>query len=119
MDMVALLKAYDDSIWKEEELLKWVNPQTNKAYDRRLLFKGAVRRYHEKMKKIRQRALWRQHEQAPAEGEGEYYLPDHAGEPSLLPEEARAIAHYEAQVQRLEEKLVEMERVMNGTWIST
>ena len=118
MDMVALLKAYDDSIWKEQELLKWVNPQTNKAYDRRLLFKGAVRRFHEKMKKIRQRALWRQHEQAPTEGEGEYYLPDHAGEPSLLPEEARVIAHYEAQVQRLEGKLVEMERVMNGTWNS-
>lgn len=114
MDMVALLAAYDASLRKEEDLLVWVNPQTNKLYDRRVLVKGAMRHCHEKIKKIRQRAFWRQHEQTPAEGEGEYYLTEHAGEPNLLPEEARFVAHYETRIRQLDEQLVEMERVMNG-----
>ncbi|KAK4157218.1 hypothetical protein C8A00DRAFT_40442 [Chaetomidium leptoderma] len=112
MDMIALLKAYDASMQKEEELIRWVNPQTNKAYDRRVLMKAAAHRCHEKMRQIKLRAFWRQHEQAPAEGEGDYYLPDHAGEPNLLPEEAQVIAHYDAKIQEFEDKVVEMDRVM-------
>jgi hypothetical protein len=115
MDLVALLKAYDDNYRKEEELIRWVNPQTNKVYDRRVLAKAAARRCREKMEKIRQRAFWRKHEQAPPDVEGNYYLPDHAGELDLLPEEAKVIAHYEAKIRELDAKLAEMERVMNGT----
>jgi len=114
LDMVALLKAYDTSMKKEEELIRWVNPQTNKIYDRRVLIKAGVHRCQEKMRKIRQRAFWRKHEQAAVEGEGEYYLPEHVGEPDLLPDEAQVVAHYEGKICELEAKLVEMERVMNG-----
>jgi hypothetical protein len=116
MDLVALLKAYDDNYRKEEELIRWVNPQTNKVYDRRVLAKAAARRCQDKMEKIRQRAFWRKHEQAPPDVEGNYYLPDHAGELDLLPEEAKVIAHYEAKIRELDAKLAETERVMNGTW---
>ncbi|KAK4250331.1 hypothetical protein C7999DRAFT_11878 [Corynascus novoguineensis] len=112
-EMVALVKAYDANLQKEERLVQWVNPQTNKVYDRRVITKAAINRCHEAIRKIRHRAYWRKHEQAPADGEGEYYLPEHVGEPSLLPEEAQVIAHYEAKVTELENKLVEIERVMD------
>ncbi|KAL2197638.1 hypothetical protein P885DRAFT_35894 [Corynascus similis CBS 632.67] len=112
-EMVALVKAYDANLQKEERLVQWVNPQTNKVYDRRVITKAAINRCHEAIRKIRHRAYWRRHEQAPADGEGEYYLPEHVGEPSLLPEEAQVIAHYEAKVTELENKLVEIERVMD------
>jgi hypothetical protein len=117
MEMITLLEAYDASMRKEADLIRWVNPQTNKAYDRRVLIKASVRRCQEKMARIRHRAFWRKHVQAPAEGEGEYYLADHRGEPSLLPEEASLIAHYESKIQQLEAQVAEMERVMNGMWI--
>jgi hypothetical protein len=116
VEMVALLKAYDASMQKEEELIKWVNPKTNKAYDRRVLIKAAVNNYQENVRKVKRRAFWRKHEQTPSEGEGAYYLPDHAGEPSLLPAESEAVAYYEAKIRKLEDRLAEMERLINGMW---
>ncbi|KAK4105102.1 hypothetical protein N658DRAFT_200838 [Parathielavia hyrcaniae] len=113
MDMIDLWKAYYASQRKEDELIKWVNPQTNKTYDRRVLIKAAVRRCRERMGRISHRAFWREHEQAPADGEGEYYLPEHVGEPILLPEEASVVAHYKAKIQELEGQLAEMERIIN------
>jgi hypothetical protein len=121
MDLVALLKEYDANVRREDELVRWINPQTNKAYDRRVLIKAAVRRCHEKIRRISHRAFWRKHEQQPAEGEaeGDYYLPEHAGEPVLLPEEASVVADYKAKIQELESQLAEMERVLNGVWSRT
>ncbi|KAL2176350.1 uncharacterized protein P884DRAFT_33774 [Thermothelomyces heterothallicus CBS 202.75] len=113
METVALLKAYDANLHKEGRLTRWVNPQTNKVYDRRVITKAAVRRCHEAIRRIRYRAYWRKHEQASADGEGEYYLPEHPGEPDLLPEEAAVIAHYEAKIAELENNLAEIERVMD------
>ncbi|KAK4127617.1 hypothetical protein N657DRAFT_641623 [Parathielavia appendiculata] len=113
MDMIALWKAYDAWQRKEDELIKWVNPQTNKAYDRRVLIKAAVRRCRERIRRISHRAYWREHEQTPADGEGEYYLPEHVGKPILLSEEASIVAHYQAKTQELEGQLAEMERLMN------
>ncbi|AEO56463.1 hypothetical protein MYCTH_2117078 [Thermothelomyces thermophilus ATCC 42464] len=113
METVALLKAYDANLHKEERLTRWVNPQTNKVYDRRVITKAAVRRCHEAIRRIRYRAYWRKHEQASADGEGEYYLPEHPGEPDLLPEEAAVVAHYEAKIAELENNLAEIERVMD------
>ncbi|KAH6850738.1 hypothetical protein B0I37DRAFT_120295 [Chaetomium sp. MPI-CAGE-AT-0009] len=113
MDMVALLKTYDANFRKEQELTKWVNPRTNKTYDRRDLIKATVHRYQEHMRKIKHRAFWREHEQTPAEGEGGYYLPDHAGEPSLLPEESATITYYEAKIRELEDRLAEIKRLID------
>lgn len=116
MELAALLKTYDANMQKEEELIKWVNRKTNKAYDRRVLVKAAVNGYQENVRRIKRRAFWRKHEQTPSEGEGAYYLPDHAGEPSLLPAESEAVAYYEAKIRKLEDRLAEMERLINGMW---
>jgi hypothetical protein len=113
VEMVALLKAYEANIEKEEELIKWVNRETNKAYDRRVLIKEAVNRYQQKLTRIKRRAFWRTHEQTPFEGEGEYYLQDHAGEPSLLPEESEAVTYYEAKLRELEDRLADIQSFIN------
>ncbi|SPQ21618.1 dbf9ddb2-e043-46af-839e-a9911abff68d [Thermothielavioides terrestris] len=113
MDMITLLTAYDDLVQREEALIRWINPKTNKAHDRRVLSRAAARRCQERIAQVKKRAFWRDHEQAVANGDGEYYLPDHAGEPRLLPEEARVVAHYEAKIRELDESMVEIERVMN------
>ena len=113
-DMMTLYKAFDASFQKEKSLISWVDPQTNRVYDRRAITKSAARRCQDKIRKIKNRAYWRKHEQEPASEEGEYYLPEHAGEPSFQPDEARVVAHYEAKIRELEEKLAEIERVMSG-----
>ncbi|KAL2163088.1 hypothetical protein VTH06DRAFT_6924 [Thermothelomyces fergusii] len=113
MEIIALLKA---NFRKEERLTRWVNPQTNKVYDRRVITKAAVRRCHEATQRIKYRAYWRKHEQDSADGKDEYYLPEHAGEPDLLPEEAAVIAHYEAKIAELKRDLDETERVMSE-WV--
>ncbi|KAK3308580.1 uncharacterized protein B0T15DRAFT_111614 [Chaetomium strumarium] len=115
MDTVTILAAHDAIKEREDTLIRWTNPQTNKTYDRRELAKAAVRRCRERIKTINNRAFWRNHEEAPADGEGDYYLPDHEGEPRLLPEEAKVVAHYEAKAKELEEDIAERERVLNET----
>ncbi|KAK4239140.1 hypothetical protein C8A03DRAFT_32821 [Achaetomium macrosporum] len=115
MDTVTTSKADDAITQKKESLIRWTNPQTNKTHDRRVLAKAVVRRCQERIKKIKNRAFWRDHEEAPVEGEGDYYLPDHAGEPSLLPEEAKVIAYYEAKARELEKDIAEIEHALNET----
>ncbi|KAL2025030.1 hypothetical protein VTK56DRAFT_32 [Thermocarpiscus australiensis] len=114
-DIVTLDRALRASSLKEKALASWVNPQTSKTYDRRVISMAAARRCREKIAKIKNRAFWREHEQAAGGEEERYYLPEHAGEPSLLPDEAKVVAHYEAKVRELEETLAEIERVMNDT----
>lgn len=113
-DMLTLLDAYGASVQKEESLVRWVNPKTNKVYDRRVISKAALQRCREKVRKIKNRAFWREHEQAPAGEEEEYYLPERAGEPTLLADEAHVVAHYEDQIRQLEDQVAEIERIMKG-----
>ncbi|GAB1314402.1 Ubiquitin interaction domain-containing protein [Madurella fahalii] len=113
-DMMAVIGAHDRSAVKEESLIRWVNPQTRKIYDRRVLSKAAIRHCQEKIRKIKDRASWRGHEQTPA-GSEEYYLPEHRGEPSLQPDEAEVVEYYEAKIRELEEKLSATEHVMNSS----
>lgn len=115
-DMITLYKAFDVSAQNEKSLVGWVDPRTDKLYDRRAITKSAARHCQDKIRKIRNRAFWREHEQNPASGEGGYYLPEHGGEPSLQPDEARVVAHYEAKIRELEERLAEIGRVMDGMW---
>jgi hypothetical protein len=115
MDALTLSAAHDAIKAKEDSVIKWTNPQTNKTHDRRDLTKAAVRRCRERIKRIKDRASWRDHEEAPAEGEDDFYLPDRAGEPRLLPEEAKVVAYYEAKAKELEEDIAEREHVLNGT----
>lgn len=112
-DMMTVIGAHDRCAAREESLIRWVNPQTRKVYDRRVLSKAAIRRCQEKIRKIKDRASWRGNEEAPAGGE-EYYLPEHRGEPKLLPDEARVVEYYEAKIRELEEELSAMERIING-----
>ncbi|KAK3905339.1 hypothetical protein C8A05DRAFT_41727 [Staphylotrichum tortipilum] len=112
MDHLKLFKMYDANAQKEAQLVNWTNPQTNKTYDRRVLVKAAVGRCQEKIRRIKNRAFWRKHEQASPEAEDNFYLPDHVGDPSLLPEEADVVAGYETKIRELEADLAEKERIM-------
>lgn len=112
-DMATVMRAMDRSLQKEESLTRWTNPQTGNTYDRRVLTKAAIRRCQERIQTIKNRAFWRDHEQAPGREE-EYYLPEHRGEPSLLPDEKRAVEYYEAKIRHLEEQLGATERVMSS-----
>ncbi len=114
LDYVKLSKYYVANAEKEAQLVNWVNPQTNKPYDRRVIVKAGVERCQDKIRRIKNRAFWRKHEQAPPEAEEQYYLPDHVGEPDLLPDEAAVVAHYEAKIRELETDLAEKDRIMKG-----
>lgn len=111
-DMLKLFRAIDANMRKESALIRWSNPKTDKVYDRRTITKAAVLRCQGKIRKVKERAFWRQHEQESKEEN--FYLPEHTGEPSLLPDEANVVAHYEAKIRELEAKVAEIERVMNG-----
>ncbi|KAL2262833.1 hypothetical protein VTK26DRAFT_9354 [Humicola hyalothermophila] len=110
-DMLKLYRAIDANMRKESSLIRWVNPKTDKSYDRRVITKTAVHRCQEKIRKIKNRAFWRRHEQESQEED--YYLPEHTGEPSLLPDEASVVEHYETTIRQLEKKVADIERVMN------
>ena len=114
MDHVKLSRLYEANAQKEAQLVNWVNPQTNKPYDRRVLVKAAVDRCQDKIRRIKNRAFWRKHEQAPPQAEDEFYLPEHVGDPNLLPDEAAVVAHYEAKIRELEADLAEKDRIMKG-----
>ena len=113
-DMMTVLRAYDANLQREKSAISWTNPHTNKVYDRRVISEAAVRRCREMIRRIKNRAFWREHEQAVAAGEEKYYLPEHTGEPKLLSDEAKVVAHYEAKIKELEEGLAEIERTLNG-----
>ncbi|KAK0626608.1 hypothetical protein B0T14DRAFT_110375 [Immersiella caudata] len=113
-ELVDIHTAYQKSRELEQKLTQWVNPKTGKAWDRRVMDKVGIKRCQERITQIKNRACWRNHEQAHAQGDDtDYYLPDHEGDPTLLPEEAEVVAHYEAQVQRLEANLARIDQVMN------
>ncbi|KAL2131314.1 hypothetical protein VTI74DRAFT_5274 [Chaetomium olivicolor] len=112
-DMVALLKLLDANMAKEESLIRYVSPKTHRSFDRRALCNAGIRRAWDRVTQIKNRAFWRNHENACADGTEHYYLPDHTGEPDLLPEEARVVALYEAKIRELAGELAEIERVMN------
>lgn len=109
--------AYQKSRELERNLTQWVNPKNGKSWDRRIMNKAGIKRCQERITQIRNRACWRGHEEVRAQGkDDEYYLPEHEGDPILLLEEAEAVANYEAQIQRLEASLADIDRVMTGEW---
>jgi hypothetical protein len=114
-ELVEIHIAYQKSREIEQKLTQWVNSRSGKSWDRRVMDKAGIKRCQERITQIKNRACWRDHEQARAQGnDTEYYLPDHGGDPTLLPEEAEVVAHYEGQIRRLEANLAKIDQVMNS-----
>jgi len=114
LDMMTVLKLLDAYFQEEESLVRWINPKTNRAYDRRAILKAAVRRCQERITKIKNKAFWRQHEEGSSTRKEEYYLPDHSGEPQFTEEEAKVVAYYKSKITEFEVELANIESSLNG-----
>ncbi|KAL1839476.1 hypothetical protein VTJ49DRAFT_1485 [Mycothermus thermophilus] len=115
LDMVEAMKAADAVKQKEEELLRWVNPQTGKVYDdRRVLIKAALDRCRESIQRIKRGAAWRAHDQAGDKAADEFFLAEVIEDPPLLPDEAKVVAHYEARIRELEQQAAHIQQVIDA-----
>ncbi|KAK0719612.1 hypothetical protein B0H67DRAFT_599312 [Lasiosphaeris hirsuta] len=116
LDTATIAAAYRMSQQLEEKLTKYVDPDTNKIWDKRLMNRLAAERCQEKIGHIKTRAFWRDHESARARGEDtQYYLADHEGEPNLEPKETEVIQYYEQQINNFEQETARIERIMTDT----
>lgn len=103
--------------WEQRETV-WVNPESGKVADLRVMNKAAISRCQQLISRIKNRAFYRAHQTVVAEGTSDgFYLPSHEGEPSLEPEEAKVIAFYEGRIQQVEASQARIERIMNGRTI--
>ena len=100
--------------WEQRETV-WVNPVNGKVTDLRVVNKAAISRYQHLITRIKNRAFYRAHQLAAAEGSSDgSYLPLHKGEPSLEPEEAEVVVFYKERIQQAEASHARIERVVNG-----
>ncbi|KAK0651899.1 hypothetical protein B0T16DRAFT_454314 [Cercophora newfieldiana] len=114
VEQSAIHIAYQKSGELEQRLTQWVDPTNGKSWDRRVLNKAGIKRCQERITQIKNSARWRNHEEARERGEdAEYYLPDHEKDPDMVSEEANVVAHYEAQIRRLEANLTRINQVMS------
>ncbi|KAL2269714.1 hypothetical protein VTJ83DRAFT_1898 [Remersonia thermophila] len=115
LDMVEAMKAADAVTQKEEDLLRWVNPQTGKVYDdRRILINAALKRCREGIQRIQRRAAWRAHNEAGDKAANEFFLAEVVEDPPLLPDEAKVVDHYEAKIRELERQAAQIQQVLDA-----
>lgn len=105
-----VLQTIDKASKLEEAASKWVQPETQKIFDRRVLNQKTVERDQQRITDLKADALWRRHQQLKDTERHFDYLPgtmDHMIEFTL--QEQKMLEYYEAHAKLFQHKIAEID----------
>ncbi|KAK4179843.1 hypothetical protein QBC36DRAFT_59151 [Triangularia setosa] len=103
MEQINLFKRKKKAMDMAEGKATFTPSYSNRSRSRKELALATINALKDKIEKMRKQALWRNYDDAYANGEEAVYLPSSDDEPSWSDKEKEILAHYNARIEQLEQ----------------
>ncbi|KAK0739858.1 hypothetical protein B0T21DRAFT_410174 [Apiosordaria backusii] len=102
MEQINLFKRKERAKGREKDTSRFTPWNSNQSKSRKDLAAATINLLKGRIEKMRQNALWRNYEEAYANGEEVIYLPGSKDQPSWTDKESEILAHYNTRIEQLQ-----------------